>query len=133
MPEQSNQRTAKGAMIAKPPLLLVYIIQFVALLLVSGGFIALDSVIAYSVCLGGIIAVVPNAYFASLAFRYRGAKAARHISRSFYRGEAGKFLLTALFFASVFILVRPLDSVALFLAYVTALAFNWGLMFYRLR
>jgi len=112
-------------MIAKPPLLRVYVVQITILVLVSGSLIALDPVLAYSVCLGGMIAVVPNAYFASLAFRYQGAKAALHISRSFYRGEAGKFLLTALFFASVFILVRPLDSVALFVAYVTMLAFNW--------
>jgi len=73
---------------------------------------------ALSVLLGGLVYWVPNAYFTLYAFRFRGAQAAILILRSMYRGEFGKLLLTGIGFALVFVLVRPLDPIGLFAAFI---------------
>jgi ATP synthase protein I len=79
-------------------------------------------VIALSALGGGLIAVVPQAYFAVLAFRWRGARSARGIVRSGYAGEAGKFLLSVMGFALVFATLRPISAPAVFGGYLAMLA-----------
>jgi len=75
--------------------------------------------------LGGLICWLPNCYFAYRAFRYRGARAARQIVRSFYAGEAGKMGLTILMFTLVFIYVKPINALALFAGYAGVQTLNW--------
>ena len=65
-----------------------------------------------------MIAILPQAYFAVLAFRWRGARSARQIARSSYAGEIGKFFLSVAGFALVFALVRPIEGVTVFIAYI---------------
>lgn len=77
-----------------------------------------NTVLAYSALIGGLIYWIPNAYFTLYAFRFRGARAAATILRSMYRGEVGKFALTVVGFAIAFSLVKPLEPVSLFLAYI---------------
>ncbi|MEE8059183.1 MAG: ATP synthase subunit I [Pseudomonadales bacterium] len=122
---QLNQPTAQGAQLAKPPLLPIFSAQIIVLLLGSFGLLLIDWVMAYSAFLGGLIAIAPNAYFACRAFQYSGAQAAGDVARSFYRGEAGKFLLTTIMFAGVFALIKPLEVVVIFLTYSVMMAFNW--------
>lgn len=119
------QNTAQGAQLAKPPLLRIFATQLSVLLAISASCLLIGTNFAYSVLLGGLIAVGPNAYFAYWAFRYSGAQAASNVARAFYRGEAGKFLQTTLLFAGVFILIKPLNVVAVFLAYIFMMALNW--------
>ena len=57
---------------------------------------------AISALLGGLVSIVPNAYFARKLFQYQGARAARQIVNGFYKGEAMKLLLTVTLFAVVF-------------------------------
>jgi ATP synthase protein I len=83
--------------------------------------LALDEVRAYSVLSGGMIAILPQAYFAALAFRWRGARSARAIARSGYAGEVGKFFLSFAGFAAVFAVVRPIDGLAVFAGYLVML------------
>lgn len=78
-------------------------------------------VAGYSALIGGMIALVPNAYFAFKAFRYAGARSARAIVQSFWSGEMGKMFLTAALFALVFVGVKPLSVAALFFGYVLVL------------
>lgn len=80
---------------------------------------------AWSALLGGLCCAIPNAYFVRQAFRYHGARSARLIMRSFYRGEAGKLMLTAVAFMLVFTLVKPLHPLALFSAYMLVQMVNW--------
>ena len=80
---------------------------------------------ALSALLGGLCYTIPNAYFAKQAFRYRGARSAKLIANSFYRGEAGKLMLTVIAFMLVFTLVEPLNPVALFSAFVLVQTVNW--------
>ncbi len=68
------------------------------------------------------MAIIPQAYFAMLAFRWRGARSARAIARSSYAGETGKFLLSVAGFAVVFATVRPISGLAVFAGYLVMLA-----------
>lgn len=80
---------------------------------------------ALSALTGGLVCLLPNAYFAWRAFRYQGAQFARDIVKSFYRAEAGKFGLTAALFTLVFIAVPPSNPAFFFGAYVATLFTQW--------
>ena len=88
----------------------------------------IDWLSAYSVLLGGLISIVPNSYLASLAYRFTGARAASDVAGSLYRGEVGKFVLTAVMFALVFVMVKPLSAPALFAAFILTTVLNWVLV-----
>ncbi|TWC39581.1 ATP synthase protein I [Pseudomonas sp. SJZ079] len=79
----------------------------------------------YSGLLGGLIAWLPNLYFAHKAFRFTGARAAQAIVRSFYAGEAGKLILTAVLFALTFAGVKPLEALAVFGVFGLTQVVNW--------
>jgi ATP synthase protein I len=111
-----------GAEIARPPVHRITLVQLASIGLLSLLFLAFDRVLAYSVLGGGLIAIVPQAYFAALAFRWRGARSAQAIARSAYAGELGKFLLSIAGFALVFAVLRPIDGAAVFVGYLAMLA-----------
>lgn len=67
----------------------------------------------YSALLGGLIFIVPNAWFVHRVFRYQGARAAPLMVAEVFRGEAIKFSLTAILFAAVFLLIEPVSAPAL--------------------
>lgn len=83
------------------------------------------TVSGYSGLCGGLIAWLPNLYFAHKAFRFSGARAAQSIVRSFYAGEAGKLILTAVLFALAFVVVKPLEALALFGVFVLTQSVGW--------
>ncbi len=111
-----------GAEIARPPVHRITLAQLATLVLVCLPLSAYDMVIAWSLAAGGLVAIIPQAYFAHLAFRWRGAKSARAMARSSYAGEIGKFLLSIAGFAVVFAAVRPIDGLAVFAGYLAMLA-----------
>ncbi len=80
--------------------------------------LCLGTVAGYSGLLGGLIALVANLYFAHRAFRYFGARSIRSVVQSFWSGEMGKLILTAVLFALVFAGVRPVQPLALFGVYL---------------
>ena len=110
-----------GAEIACPPVHRITLVQLASIGLLSLLFLAFDRVLAYSVLSGGLIAIVPQAYFAALAFRWRGARSAKAIARAGYAGELGKFLLSIAGFALVFAVLRPIDGGAVFVGYLAML------------
>lgn len=111
-----------GAEIARPPVHRITLAQLAVLCAVCLPLWAYSNVVAWSVAAGGLIAIIPQAWFAQLAFRWRGAKSARAIARSSYAGEIGKFLLSIAGFAIVFAMVRPIDGLAVFAGYLAMLA-----------
>mgnify|MGYP001545583699 CR=1 FL=1 len=111
-----------GAEIARPPVHRITLAQFAILVPCCLVLLAVDREMAVSVLSGGLIAVLPQAYFAALAFRWRGARSARAIARSSYMGETGKYLLSVAGFAVVFAAVRPIDGLAVFAGYLAMLA-----------
>lgn len=125
---QHDSRSKKLAHLQGPPIFRVVIVQ---LLVSLGLFPVLQFVgmtVAKSALLGGLCCAIPNAYFVRQAFRYRGARAAKQIAQSFYKGEAGKLLLTLIAFTLAFTLadpLDPLDPLALFGGYILVQAVNW--------
>lgn len=124
MAKQFKNITAHGARIAKPPVLKIYASQFLVLATLSAALLYVDVTVAYSVLLGGVISILPNLYFALLAFRFSGARAVEAVTKSLYRGEVGKFILTAALFACVFVLVKPLSVGALFAMFIAMMVLN---------
>ena len=111
-----------GAEIARPPVHRITLAQLATLSLMCLLSMAYEPVIAWSLGAGGLVAIIPHAYFAHLAFRWRGAKSARAMARSSYVGEIGKFLLSVAGFAVVFATVRPIDGLSVFIGYLVMLA-----------
>jgi ATP synthase protein I len=111
-----------GAELARPPAHRITLAQLAILALVCLPLLAYDAVIAWSLAAGGLIAIIPQAYFAHLAFRWRGAKSARAMARSSYAGEIGKFLLSVAGFAVVFATVRPIHGLSVFIGFLVMLA-----------
>jgi ATP synthase protein I len=99
---------------------LVVVLLFAAVLWQWQGAVA-----GYSGLCGGVIAWLPNMYFAHKAFRFSGARAAQAIVRSFYAGEAGKLVLTAVLFALTFAGVKPLEPLAVFGVFFLTQLVNW--------
>ncbi len=83
---------------------------------------------ALSIALGGLAYLLPHAWFAWQATRYRGARQARKALAAFYRGEAGKYIMTGAIFATVFATVETLDLFALFGAYIGMTALGIALL-----
>lgn len=106
------------ANIERPRIFRVSGIQVIALLGSCLLIWVFDQAVALAFALGGLIAIIANLYFAAYAFRYAGARSTALIARSFYRGEAGKFTLTLLGFASVFILLKGVHVPGLFAGYI---------------
>lgn len=108
------------------PVFPVLVAQLLVLLLLAVVLWQWHSVVAgYSGLCGGLIAWLPNMYFAHKAFRFSGARAAQAIVRSFYAGEAGKLILTAVLFALTFAGVKPLEALAVFGVFFLTQLVNW--------
>ncbi|WP_079204092.1 F0F1 ATP synthase subunit I [Pseudomonas sp. CC6-YY-74] len=104
----------------------VLLTQLAVLLLAAAVLYATQGAVSgYSGLCGGLIAWLPNVYFAHKAFRFSGARAAQAIVRSFYAGEAGKLILTAVLFALTFAGVKPLDALAVFGVFLLTQLVNW--------
>jgi ATP synthase protein I len=110
-----------GAEIKRPPVYRITAVQLVVLVSSSVLIFTFDAVWAYSVLSGGLIAVLPQAYFATRAFRWRGARSAQAIAKSSYAGVVGKFVFSAAGFAAVFALLRPIEGLAVFAGYLAML------------
>lgn len=111
-----------GAEIKRPPIHRVSLTQ-VAVLALMCLLLAIDDLVrAYSLLSGGLIAILPQAYFAARVFRRTGAQSAQAIARASYSGEVGKFALTAAGFAVVFAAVSPIEGLTVFIGYLIMLA-----------
>ena len=105
-----------------PPIYKVIVTQFIATLVAAlSTFALIDGITGYSVFLGGMVSTIPNAYFAVKAFRYSGARQMPQVLKSFYAGESGKMIITAVMFALVFAGVKPLNELAVIISYIFVL------------
>lgn len=119
-------RTPKRLPFHQLPVFPVLLAQVAVLLLAAAALWLMRGPAAgYSGFCGGLIAWLPNLYFAHKTFRYRGARAAKDIVRSFYAGETGKFIFTAVLFALTFAGVKPLDAPAVFGVFLLTQAVSW--------
>ncbi len=112
-----DDQTHRGAGAVRPPVHRVFVAQFALLLVISGAVAFYRQEVGVSLLLGGFIHLLPAVYFARQVFKFSGARAAHRVAQSFYRGELGKYVLTALGFALVFTMVENLNPLALFTGY----------------
>src|SRR5690606_36559918 len=122
----------RGSMVVKTPnkapfhrtpassVLLLQLIVTLAVALVLRIFQGLSA--GYAGLMRGLVALIHNSYFAFRVLRYSGARSARAIVGEFYSGEAGKLILTAVLFITVWLAVEPLNVAAVFGSYLAALA-----------
>ena len=104
--------------------------QILIILIVIAGFYFLGSNIsAKSALYGGLAALVPNWYFARKINKHKGEDA-RKVVRSFYAGESGKLIITAIIFALIF-QDPKIDILAVLTAYIAALTVFWFALLIR--
>ncbi|MGX1201506.1 ATP synthase protein I [Marinobacter nauticus] len=96
------------------------IIEMAVLLILSLLWLLESRLAGYSALVGGLIFVIPNAYFAHRAYRYQGARQMHLAVSNIFRAESIKLALTAVFFAAVFTLMEPV--------HVPALLFTFAVM-----
>lgn len=126
MNEKSSGVT--GASIKAPPLVRMFVRLggiLSALVLVMFAF---DKNMAVSALLGGMTFVVPQGYLAYRMFAHRGARQARKIVDSFYRGVTGKFILSGLMVALTLLAYREMNMAPYAIAYVLMWFANTVLM-----
>jgi ATP synthase protein I len=112
---------------ALSPLLFSFTVQVVICAVLTVGALGFGWIVAYSICLGAALYMLPNLYFTYYAFRYRGSELTSWIRQSFMFGEFGKLSLTAVGFALVFTYIRPLHIGALFTGFVVMIFSQWRL------
>ena len=104
--------------ISLPPVKRVALYQLAFLLPACSVLLLWSSVLAYSVLIGGLIQICPQAWFTRQAFRYAGARKVQSIVRAMYWGETGKIVLTTVLFTVSFVMIKPLYVSALFASFV---------------
>lgn len=111
------------------PLIKWLAIEMAALIILSLLW-ALESRLAgYSAFIGGLIFVIPNAYFAHRMYRYQGARHAQLMVGNMFRAEGIKLALTAVGFAAVFILMEPVHVPALLFTFAVMVVLSGVLRF----
>ena len=109
-----------SAPIIKTPVRYLISVQAISTVSLAVCALILGLVPAYSVLLGGLISLIPNAWFASLVFRRSGARAMGAVVRNAYLGELMKLVMIGAGFGLVFVLVDPLHVLGLFTGFVFA-------------
>jgi ATP synthase protein I len=104
-------------------------IEFGLIVLISLVWVTESRLAGYSAFIGGLIFIIPNAYFAHRMYRFEGATNAHLVVGNMFRAETIKLTLTAVFFAAVFILMEPVHVPALLFTFavmvVTGSAIRW--------
>jgi len=91
--------------------------QLALTIVISLGCALFGLVSAYSALAGGMIATTASAWFAFKVFRVSPDSEALTMIASAYTGEIYKILLTGALFICAFVLIRPVDALALLITY----------------
>ncbi|MCV2402037.1 ATP synthase subunit I [Marinomonas sp. C2222] len=79
----------------------------------------------YSFILGAMSSILPSIYMAWRIFGHKGARPAKEVVSSFYRGEAGKLVITAILLSLAFVLIKPLSAEAFLAGFGVAILSHW--------
>lgn len=111
--------------IPKPPFNRVALYQMCLLLPITGVAFLLDAAVGLSALVGGVIQVVPHAWFTRQAFKYTGARKTHLVVRAMYQGETGKVVLTAALFVIAFSELPNLNFLALMSTFILMIPVQW--------
>ena len=108
----------------------ILVLQILIVVLVASGFFLMGSwQQVISSTLGGLTAFLPNLYFALKVSSSSGGDA-KKIVRSFYVGESGKLILTALLFYGIF-QVPDIELMPVMVGFVATLSVFWFALIMR--
>ena len=93
-------------------------VQLLTTLVLSAILLIFNCVVAYSSLVGGLIATLANAWLAIKVFHLEPTVTAETLLTTFYVGEIYKFVFTGAMFIVAFILIKPINVVALLVAYL---------------
>jgi ATP synthase protein I len=113
--------------IPKPELLKATLYQLAVLLILVAFISMTDKLMAVSALMGGLIQVLPQAWFSRQAFKYAGASNVDKIVQSMYRGELGKVVITATLFTVVFTVEKQWNYLTLFTTFLIMIPLQWFL------
>lgn len=113
--------------IPKPELLKATFYQLAVLLLGVAVISTTDKLMAVSALIGGLIQILPQAWFSRQAFKYAGASNVDKVVRSMYRGELGKVVMTATLFAILFTVNKQWNYIVLFTTFLAMIPLQWFL------
>jgi len=122
---QSVQIKTAMTSIKKPSVYRVALIQACILAILCAALALVGKTEAFSAFLGGLLCLIPQAYFTVYAWQHTGSRSSQLVARGFYRGEVGKFVLTLVGFAIVFSRVETLEPLILFGVYGLMLVVQW--------
>lgn len=101
-------------------------LQFTLFILITLGiFYIAGGLYWYSFLLGAMANFLPSIYMALRVFGYKGMRPAKDVVRSFYRGEAGKLVMTVILLSLVFLLIKPLSAEYFFAGFGIAILSHW--------
>jgi ATP synthase protein I len=107
--------------IQTPPVHRIIVVQGIVVLLATGIVLIIHGTeSAYSLLLGGLISIIPSAYFTHRMFRETGARAMGNVVSHALKGELVKLILIGAGFALVFKVVKDLDVSVLFAGFFFA-------------
>lgn len=113
--------------IPKPELLKATLCQLTVLLVLVVMISMTDKLMAVSALVGGLIQILPQAWFSWQAFKYAGASNVDKVVQSMYRGELGKVVMTATLFAILFTVHKQWNYLALFTTFLVMIPLQWFL------
>ena len=113
--------------IPKPELLKATLCQLAVLLVLVVIISMTEKLMAVSALVGGLIQILPQAWFSWQAFKYAGASNVDKVVQSMYRGELGKVVMTATLFAILFTVDKQWNYLALFTTFLVMIPLQWFL------
>ena len=125
---QQDQRDLSPKKQARQSAVRFVLAQLIATMVLSVALLIYDYTAAYSALAGGVIATLANAWFAVKVFRVKANETPETLLATFYVGEIYKFVFTGAMFVIAFVLIKPLNVVALlgiyFLIHMTPAVVN---------
>ncbi|HHX82060.1 MAG TPA: F0F1 ATP synthase subunit I [Pseudomonadaceae bacterium] len=107
-------------MITFSPVRVTVFQSVVLILLVLGMLLVAGKLAAQSAALGGLVSILPQAWFTRQVFRHSGARSMEKVVRNAYVGELVKLLMMGAGFALIFTLVEPVAAAAVFIGFVVS-------------
>lgn len=102
-------------------------IEMVFLVVLSLLWLMESRAAGYSAFIGGLIFIIPNAYFARRSYRFEGARQMNLAVNNMFRAMSIKIALTAIFFAAVFTLMESVHGPALLFTFAVMVVIGTAL------
>jgi ATP synthase protein I len=122
-----NLKPGKHTQATRRRVIRIFLIQALLIAIIAVITLIYGVTQAYSVLLGGLLYLLPNAYFAKRLLFSRQNSSVNRALAEMYIGQIWKMAISIVGFSAVFIMVRPLSPFSLFLAFILLQVSGWYL------